>query len=401
MELRRGKSAAWVTEGDPLFYSTFVHLHEEMSRYPEIRVEIIPGVTSASAAAARVGLPVARLDEQVAVVPAAYGLEHLAALLDEFATVFLLKVHVVFDELLTVLASVRGSVRAVYLEQVGTPAEPRRHGPGIVARPGLALFLAGDAAQGDKTVNGQGRLFVVGLGPGGREAMTGQALEALRQAEVVVGYDGYFTWVRDLVAGKECLSLPLTQEAERARVAVERLRQGRVVCVISSGDPGVYGMAGLVLQCLGDEGQEDVAVIPGVSAVNAAAALLGAPLGHDFAVVSLSDLLTPWATIERRLRAAAEADFVLAILNPKSQRRDWQYRRAQEILAEFRLPQTPVGIVRNAYRPGQSIERTTVAEMTEAVVDMFTTVIVGNSQTRRFGKVIVTPRGYSLPSEEG
>jgi len=227
--------------------------------------------------------------------------------------------------------------------------------------------------------------------------MTGQALEALRQAEVVVGYDGYFTWVADLVAGKDCVALPLTQEAERARVAVERLRQGRVVCVISSGDPGVYGMAGLVLQCLGDEGQEDVVVIPGVSAVNAAAALLGAPLGHDFAVVSLSDLLTPWEVIERRLRAVAEADFVLALLNPQSRRRDWQYRRAQEILAACRSPETPVGVVRNAYRPGQSVERTTLACMTEVVVDMFTTVIVGSSRTLRLGRNIVTPRGYALP----
>jgi precorrin-3B C17-methyltransferase len=249
-------------------------------------------------------------------------------------------------------------------------------------------------------VTGRGRLFVVGLGPGDRAVMTAQALEALRQAEVVVGYDGYFTGLADLVAGKECLALPLTQEAERARLAVERLRQGRVVCVISSGDPGVYGMASLVLQHLGNEGDDDVTVVPGVSAVNAAAALLGAPLGHDFAVVSLSDLLTPWETIERRLRAAGEADFVLAILNPKSQRRDWQYRRAQEILASFRDPQTPVGIVRNAYRPGQSVERTTVAHMAEVVVDMFTTVIVGNSQTRQFGNAIVTPRGYALPAEE-
>ena len=247
----------------------------------------------------------------------------------------------------------------------------------------------------------RGRLFVVGLGPGDRAAMTGQALEALRQAEVVVGYDGYFPWVADLVEGKERLALPLTQETERARAAVERLRQGRVVCVISSGDPGVYGMAGLVLQCLTEEEQEDVAVVPGVSAVNAAAALLGAPLGHDFAVVSLSDLLTPWGMIERRLRAAAEADFVLALLNPKSLRRDWQYRRAQEILAGHRPAETPVGVVRNAYRPGESVERTTVAHMAEAVVDMFTTVIVGSSRTVRLGGAIVTPRGYALPTGEG
>jgi precorrin-3B C17-methyltransferase len=129
--------------------------------------------------------------------------------------------------------------------------------------------------------------------------------------------------------------------------------------------------------------------------VNAAAALLGAPLGHDFAVISLSDLLTPWETIERRLRAAAEADFVLALLNPRSQRRDWQYRRAAEILAGHRAAETPVGIVRNAFRPGQSAVVTTVGHMAEADVDMFTTIIVGNSQTRRFGSVVVTPRGYA------
>lgn len=245
-------------------------------------------------------------------------------------------------------------------------------------------------------MNGPGRLLVVGLGPGDRAMMTAQALEALRQAEVVVGYDGYFAGVADLVAGKECVALPLTQEAERARVAVQRLRLGRVVCVISSGDPGVYGMASLVLQCLGENDRADVTVVPGVSSVHAAAALLGAPLGHDFAVISLSDLLTPWAVIERRLEAAAAADFVVALLNPKSRRRDWQYRRAQEILASHRPPQTPVGVVRNAYRSGQSVEHTTVAAMAAAFVDMFTTVIVGNTQTLHQGGGMVTPRGYAI-----
>jgi precorrin-3B C17-methyltransferase len=243
---------------------------------------------------------------------------------------------------------------------------------------------------------------VVGLGPGDRALMTGQAIEALRAADVVIGYDGYFAGVADLVAGKECLALPLTRETERARLAVERLRAGQAVCVISSGDSGIYGMAGLVLEHAAAESEtllDDVEIVPGVSAINAAAALLGAPLGHDFAVVSLSDLLTPWETIERRLRAAAEADFVLALLNPKSQRRDWQYARAQSILARHRSVETPVGIVRHAYRTEQSIEVTTVERMAEANVDMFTTIIVGNSQTRRFGPIMVTPRGYAMPKE--
>ncbi len=245
----------------------------------------------------------------------------------------------------------------------------------------------------------QGRLFVVGLGPGAREVLTGQAREAIRRSEVVVGYDGYFAGIGDLVAGKECHALPLTRETDRARLAVERLRAGRAVCVISSGDPGVYAMASLVLECAAAEDErllDDVEVVPGVSAVNAAAALLGAPLGHDFAAVSLSDLLTPWDVIERRLRAAAEADFVLALLNPKSRRRDWQYGRAAEILAARRPAGTPVGVVRNAFRAGQSVEVTTVGRMTGAAVDMFTTVIVGNSLTRRLGGFVVTPRGYAV-----
>jgi precorrin-3B C17-methyltransferase len=243
-----------------------------------------------------------------------------------------------------------------------------------------------------------GRLFVVGLGPGDRSALTGQALAALRRAEVVIGYSGYFPPVADLLQGKECLALPLTQEVERARLAVEQLRRDRTVCVISSGDPGIYGMASLVLECLAAEEEllSQVEIVPGVSAVHAAAALLGAPLGHDFAVVSLSDLLTPWHAIERRLEAAASADFVLALLNPQSRRRDWQYRRAAEVLARHRPSEAPVGIVRNAYRPGQSVEITTVARMAEAPVDMFTTVIVGSTQTRRVGPVVFTPRGYPV-----
>jgi precorrin-3B C17-methyltransferase len=229
--------------------------------------------------------------------------------------------------------------------------------------------------------------------------MTRQALEAIERAEVVIGYSGYFDWIADIVRGKETIALPLGEEVERARLAIGRALEGQTVCVISSGDPGIYGMASVVLQSLEtlDEQQAPlVTIVPGISAVNACAALLGAPLGHDFAVISLSDLLTPWPVIEKRLFAAAEADFVLALLNPQSQQRDWQYRRAQEILSRHRPPQTRVGIVRNAYRPEQKVELTTVAGMTECQVDMFTTIIVGNSSTRRFRKTLVTPRGYHV-----
>jgi precorrin-3B C17-methyltransferase len=246
-------------------------------------------------------------------------------------------------------------------------------------------------------VSKRGRLFIVGLGPGDRIAMTGQAVEALANAEIVVGYSGYLTALRDLTRGKEVIALPLGEEVERARVAVSRAREGNRVCIVSSGDAGIYGMASVVLEALGplNEDEPEVAVIPGVSAVNAAAALLGAPLAHDFAVISLSDLLTPWEVIEKRLSAAAEADFVLALLNPQSRKRSWQLPRARALLLEHRRPETPVGIVRNAYRPEQAVEVTTLGEMMGVGVDMFTTVIVGNGSTRRFREWMVTPRGYT------
>jgi precorrin-3B C17-methyltransferase len=246
----------------------------------------------------------------------------------------------------------------------------------------------------------RGSLCVVGLGPGERAMMTGQAQTAVQHADVVIGYEGYFTWVVDLVAGKECVALPLTQEVARAQLAVDRALAGQSVCVISSGDAGIYGMASVVLELLaaqqGDTVGPEVMVIPGVSAVNACASLVGAPIGHDFAVMSLSDLLTPWELIEKRLTATAAADFVMVLLNPKSLRRHWQYGRAQAIIAQYRAPETPVGIVRNAYRPDQSIDIVTVADMATAHVDMLTTVIIGNSQTRLLQSRMVTPRGYAV-----
>ncbi len=240
-----------------------------------------------------------------------------------------------------------------------------------------------------------GKIFVAGLGPGRRDLLTAQAQEAVAHSQAIVGYSGYFEGIDDLVQGKECHALPLGQERERARLAVELAGAGKTVAVISSGDPGIFAMAGILLEAVeASSGEErpEVEIIPGISALNAAAALLGAPLGHDFAVISLSDLLTPWAVIEKRLHAVAEADFVLALLNPKSRQRDWQLGRACAILLSKRPTDTPAGIVRNAFRPGQHIEITTLNDLPAREVDMFTTVIVGNSQTRRFGNHLITPR---------
>jgi precorrin-3B C17-methyltransferase len=241
-----------------------------------------------------------------------------------------------------------------------------------------------------------GTVYVIGIGPGERALMTPQACAVLSQCQVVVGYSGYISLIADLSAGKECYALPLGEEVGRARLSLDQAQRGRTVGVVSSGDPGIYGMAGVILELLEaipEDQRPDVIVVPGVSAVTAAAALLGAPLGHDFAVISLSDLLTPWEMIEKRLDAAAEADFVIALLNPKSRQRAWQLDRAREIILRQRTSQTPVGIVRNAYRPEQAVEITTLQELPAASVDMFTTVIVGNSQTRRFQSRLFTPRG--------
>src|SRR5262249_16576668 len=201
---------------------------------------------------------------------------------------------------------------------------------------------------------------------GRRDLLTAQAQDALARSDAIVGYSGYFDAIEDLTADKECHRLPLGQERERGRLAVELAAQGKTVAVISSGDPGIYAMAGMVLEAT--ETSEiaknlEVCVIPGISAINAAAALLGAPLGHDFAVISLSDLLTPWQVIEKRLQAAAEADFVLVLLNPRSRQRTWQLARARKILLSRRDPNTPLGFVRNAFRLGQDVHATTLKDL--------------------------------------
>ncbi len=241
-----------------------------------------------------------------------------------------------------------------------------------------------------------GTVVVVGIGPGASDLMTPRARAALVASDVLVGYAGYVALVGDLVAGKECHALPLGQEIERARLALDLAGKGRCVSVISSGDPGVYGMAGVVLELLRDVTEPErpeVIVVPGVSALMAAASLLGAPLGHDFAVISLSDLHTPWDIIARRLEAAAGADFVIALLNPKSRQRAWQLDRAREIILRSRNGESVVGVVRNAYRPEQGVVVTTLGRLHEVRVDMFTTVIIGNSCTVGFQGKIVTPRG--------
>ena len=239
----------------------------------------------------------------------------------------------------------------------------------------------------------RGRLAIVGIGPGSRDLLTAAARKELRRASVIVGLDQYVDQIRDLLRpGTQILSSGLGQEEERAHTAVARARDGFAVALIGSGDAGVYAMASPALEVA--DGSIEVVGIPGVTAGLAAAAVLGAPLGHDHCYLSLSDLHTPWPVIEQRITAAAQGDFVLLCYNPRSAKRDWQLGRALELLAEHRPPTTPVGVVRNASRADQSAILTTLANFDPTVVDMFSLVVIGASQTRIVSGRMVTPRGY-------
>ncbi len=243
-------------------------------------------------------------------------------------------------------------------------------------------------------------LYVIGLGPGGETGITLQARQALADSQVVLGYKAYVEQAAPWLTGQEVRASAMTRELERAGQAVDLALNGRRVALISGGDPGIYAMAAVVFELARsrgvDLGPEDlrVEVVPGVPAVAAAAALLGAPLSHDFACISLSDRLTPWNLIERRLDLAAQADFVIALYNPKSKGRDWQFARACQVVAQHREPATPVGVVGRASRPGQSIVLTDLAGAPQALVDMQTIVIIGSSQSFAYQGRMVTPRGY-------
>ncbi|NKE73579.1 precorrin-3B C(17)-methyltransferase [Candidatus Manganitrophus noduliformans] len=246
----------------------------------------------------------------------------------------------------------------------------------------------------------KGELYLVGFGPGHFNHLTFRAREVIGRADVVVGYRTYIDLVADLLEGKEIVATGMTEEIDRARVAVDRAQKGERVAIVSSGDVGIYGMAGLIFEILSEIGWKpggdfSVEVIPGITALSAVASLVGAPLTHDFAAVSLSDLLTPWAVIEKRLHAAGEGDFVIALYNPQSKRRDWQLKRAQEILLQYKVPDTPVAVVKSAYREGERIVLTTLDRMAEAEVGMLTTILIGNASTFRYLDFLVTPRGYS------
>ena len=238
------------------------------------------------------------------------------------------------------------------------------------------------------------KIYVTGLGPGAADQMTIRARKVLEKCPVIIGYTVYIDLIREEFPDKTFLSTPVRKETDRCRMAFAEAQKGQDVAMVCSGDAGVYGMAGLICEVGKDYPDVGIEIVPGITAASGGAAVLGAPLMHDFAVISLSDLLTPWEKIERRVRAAAEADFVICIYNPASKKRADYLKKACEMILEFRRPETVCGIVRNIGRDGESYEIMSLEKLRDTQVDMFTTVFIGNSNTMELNGRMVTPRGY-------
>ena len=252
-----------------------------------------------------------------------------------------------------------------------------------------------------------GKIIIAGIGPGSPQDITPAVLDAIRTADAIVGYKHYFQFVESEVKpGCECIDTGMKKERERAEMAFALAEQGKAVVVISSGDAGIYGMAPLILEMRSEKRKTervdiDIEVLPGISAFQKAASLLGAPIGHDLCLISLSDLMTPWEVIERRIKAAATGDFVTAIYNPKSHGRYWQLYRLQELFLQERAAETPVGYVRQAGREDEEVKLTTLAAFDPEDVDMFTVILIGNSQSYISDGQFITPRGYYTASTDG
>jgi len=247
-----------------------------------------------------------------------------------------------------------------------------------------------------------GKLYIVGVGPGHHDHMTFRAKHVIEQSDTIVGYETYVNLVEDLIDGKDVYRYAMTQEVERAHQCIDLAKEGKIVSLVSSGDPGIYGMAGLIFEILAESGWNpendlQVELVPGVSALNSCASLIGSPLMTDFAVVSMSDLLVPWEIIVKRVEAAAQGDYVIVIYNPSSKKRIHQLQDTRKLLLKYRKPSTPVAIIKGAFRKSQTIVMTDLEHLEEHSdkLGMISTVIVGNSSTYNFKDLMINPRGYT------
>ncbi|GAA0918266.1 MULTISPECIES: precorrin-2 C(20)-methyltransferase [Streptomyces violaceusniger group] len=435
--LDAGRTVAVLAEGDPLFYGSYMHMHKRLAdRYP---TEVIPGVTSVSAAAARLGTPLVEGEEVLTVLPGTLPEEELTARLATADAAAVMKLGRTFPTVRRALERSGRLADARYVERATMNAErtaplaevdpesvpyfsmavlPSRvdapHGDGGAGVAGGDRGDRGDAPNGDRVgmpsgeradapggVSGRpGEVVVVGLGPAGPLWLTPEARGELAAAEDLVGYTTYLDRV-PVRPGQRRHASDNKVEAVRAEFALDLARRGRRVAVVSSGDPGVFAMATAVLEAACEDPYREVPVriVPGMTAAHAAAARAGAPLGHDYAVISLSDRLKPWEVIAERLRAAAAADLVLALYNPGSRSRVWQVGKARELLLEHRAPDTPVVLGRDIGGPGERVRIVRLADLDPAQIDMRTILLVGSTQTRTARRgdgtdIVWTPRRY-------
>jgi len=428
---------AFITIGDVSLYSTFYYVQRILeARYPQVTIELVPGIPSFSAVSALLRIPYGIADDRIVILPATFERERLARAIQDHDTIILMKVNRVLDEVIDILEAQGLLDTAVFITKCGMPdqevvydlrtlrgsspsyfslvlvnknaerrhtaqrPEPAAPGTGAPARLRLSSEEKAAAAAGDGSppVPG-GKLYLVGFGPGSHDHLTFRAKAAIDDAQTIIGYRTYVMLVRELIKGKEVFYTGMTEELDRARRAVELAWKGKRVALISSGDAGIYGMAGPAIECLKERSWTrgsglEVEVVPGVTALSACGALLGAPVIHDFCAISLSNLLTPWEVIVRRIEAAAAADFVVALYNPKSGRRTRQIVETRRIMLRHRRPDTPVGIVKSGTRAGERVVITTLDDMLNHEIGMLTTVLIGNSTTFTWEQMMVTPRGY-------
>jgi precorrin-2 C20-methyltransferase/precorrin-3B C17-methyltransferase len=413
--LDAGRDVVVLAEGDPFFYGSYMHLHERLAhRYP---TEVVAGVTSMTAAAAALGRPLVERDEVLTVLPGTLAPEKLAARLAGTDSAAVLKLGRTFGAVRAAAdeAGVLGEL--YYAERVSTDSQRVERfadvEPDSVPYFSLALLpspLAGATMARQATAMavgpphdqraGAGEVVVVGLGPAGRPWLTPEVQEALSKATDLVGYGPYLDRVPANARQRRHPS-DNRVESERAAFALDLARGGASVAVVSSGDPGVFAMASAVLEVACEPPWKDVPVrvLPGLTAAQAVASRVGAPLGHDYCVLSLSDRLKPWEVIAARLSSAAAADLVIAIYNPASRARTWQVSAARDLLLEHRAPDTPVVLGRDVGGPGERVSVVALAELDPEQVDMRTLLLVGSSQTRLVERgdgerVVFTPRRY-------
>jgi precorrin-2 C20-methyltransferase/precorrin-3B C17-methyltransferase len=388
--LEEGRDVALLAEGDPLFYSSYMHMHTRLTeRFDAV---IVPGVTSVSAASAATGTPLVQGDEVLTILPGTLPADELKRRLADTDAAVVLKLGRSYPAVREALSSAGRLDDTFYVERASTPEQ--KVAPAADVDDGTVPYFSLAMLPGNRARKSQpGTVAVVGLGPGDTDWMTPQSRRELEAATDLIGYRTYLDRVRPR-DGQRLHSSDNTDEPARARLACSLAEEGRAVAVVSSGDPGVFAMATAVLEEAKQWPGVAVRVIPAMTAAQAVASRVGAPLAHDYAVISLSDRLKPWDVIAARLTAAAEADLVLAIYNPASATRTWQVGAMRDLLLEHREPGTPVVIGRDVSGPHEEVTVVRLADLDPADVDMRCLLIVGSSQTQWYDDRVYTPRRY-------